>query len=475
MGSRKSDNSIVLGGWESQPHGEGSCDSTQTAKETSSGSVRLGQWMPTSLRCIAQIAKHNKRERFRSLYSLLNKSNLTRSFHSMNKRSASGVDSVSHQEYGLALETNLENLVSRLKEKRYKAKLIKRVYIPKASGAKRPLGLPATEDKILQSAVTEIISSIYETDFLECSYGYRPERSAHQALHSLYHTLTDRTRAVVEADIRDFFGSIDHEILIKMLEQRVDDKALVGLIRKWLKAGVLELDGSVVNPTTGTPQGGVISPVLGNIYLHYVLDLWLEKVVKPSFRGKVNLIRFADDFVVTFEYETEAKEFMGQLKQRLGKFGLELSPSKTRMLKFNRFEEGNDRLEFLGFELSWQRNQKGYKYIAIRTSRKKLASSMQNIKGWLGRNVCFPVNEVIANLNVKLTGYYNYYGIRGNTNSVWRVYETVRSMMFSKLNRRSQRRSYTWESYTDLLRDAGIKKPVIRKSILDKSGIVCYV
>jgi group II intron reverse transcriptase/maturase len=405
---------------------------------------------------------------------MLNKSNLTRSFHSMNKRPVSGVDSVSHQEYGLALETNLENLVSRLKEKRYKAKLIKRVYIPKASGGKRPLGLPATEDKILQSTVTEILSGIYETDFLDCSYGYRPERSAHQALHSLYHELKDRTRAVVEADIKDFFGSIDHEILIKMLEQRIHDKALVGLIRKWLKAGVLEPDGSVVNPASGTPQGGVISPVLGNIYLHYVLDLWVEKVVKPSFRGKVSLIKFADDFVVTFEYENEAKEFMGQLKQRLGKFGLKLSPSKTRMLKFNRFEEDNDRLEFLGFELSWQRNQKGYKYIAIRTSRKKFANSLQNIKSWIERSVCFPINQVIANLNVKLTGYYNYYGIRGNTQSVWDVYSIVRSIMFSKLNRRSHRRSYTWESYVDLLRDVGIKKPVIRKSILDSSG-VCYV
>ena len=323
----------------------------QHSKETYPGNDRPDKRMQTSLSGIVEAAKREKKRRFRSLYSLLNKTNLKASYYSLNKKAAAGVDRITFTEYGENLDVNLEELVRSLKEKRYRAKLIRRVYIPKAKGKQRPLGIPAISDKILQHAVAQILSAIYEVDFQDTSFGYRPSKSAHKALFALRKGLLNRKSWVVEADIKSFFDNINHRKMIKMLSQRVDDGALLKLIWKWLKAGIMETTGKVIHPSTGTPQGGIVSPVLANIYLHYVLDLWHKKRVKPACSGGTEYVRYADDFVVTFQTYRDAKQFMQEMKTRLLNFGLELAPDKTRLLMFDRFKMARSkRFEFLSFE-----------------------------------------------------------------------------------------------------------------------------
>jgi group II intron reverse transcriptase/maturase len=266
--------------------------------------------VPTSLQAIANKAKSQKGYRFRNLFGMLNEEMLQDSWQYIRKDAAFGVDRVSAQEYELNLGENIRQLVENLKGKRYRAKLVRRRYIPKGEGKYRPLGIPAVQDKLLQLAVKRILEAIYEQDFLRCSYGYRPNISPLDAVDKLTVKLQfGKYNDVVEADIQGFFDNIDHEWMLKMLAERVDDKALLWLIRKWLKAGILEEDGRVIHPITGTPQGGIVSPILANIYLHYALDLWFEKVVKPHCHGEACLIRFADDFVCAFEHQKDAERF----------------------------------------------------------------------------------------------------------------------------------------------------------------------
>ena len=254
-------------------------------------------------------------------------------FHRLNKKAASGVDQVSYHEYGADLNVNIQRLVERLKSKRYRAKLVRRKNIPKGEGRTRPLGIPALEDKLLQTAVSLILQAIYEQDFLPCSYGYRPKIGARDAVEELSARLQfGKFTYVVEADIKSFFDRIEHEWLLKMLEERVDDRPFLRLIGKWLKAGILEEDGEVLRPESGTPQGGSVSPVLANIYLHYVLDLWFERVVKKQCQGEVLMIRYADDFVCLCQYRREADRIFQVLPKRLAKFGLELAPDKSRII-----------------------------------------------------------------------------------------------------------------------------------------------
>jgi len=265
---------------------------------------------------------------------------LFESWTELNRASAPGHDHVSARDYARNLKENVENLVVRLKEKRYRAPLVRRVYIPKAKGKLRPLGIPTTEDKLLQKAVAWILEAIYETEFHEGSFGYRKGRSPLDAVQDVTINLQRRKFAyVVEADIKSFFDTIDHEWLIRMLEQRIDDRAFIGLIRKWLKAGILLPENMVMHPATGTPQGGIVSPILANIYLHYVLDLWFEKKVKPHCDGDTYLCRYADDFIAAFRYGRDADRFYEALGSRPGKFGLQVAEDKTRVLKFTRFRK----------------------------------------------------------------------------------------------------------------------------------------
>ncbi len=309
--------------------------------------------MQTSLRGIANRAATHKEHRFRNLSGLLNEINLAWCFKFLRKDAAPGADRVDVLDYQQELESNIRNLVERLKGQRYRAKLVRRRYIPKPNGKMRPLGIPATEDKLLQVAVAKILEAIYEQDFLDSSYGYRPNRSPKAASQDLARTLLiGKYCWVVEADIRGFFDTIDHQWMIKMLEERIEDKPFLRLIRKWLRAGILETDGQVVHPVTGTPQGGIVSPVLANIYLHYALDLWFARRIKPRCQGEAMIIRFADDFVCTFQYRSDAESFYRDLGERLGKFGLKVAPDKTRILRFCRFDlNGSGRFDFLGFEV----------------------------------------------------------------------------------------------------------------------------
>jgi RNA-directed DNA polymerase len=419
--------------------------------------------MQTSLRGIAKKAQEQKKHRFGNLYEMLNEENLLDCWQYIRKDAACGVDRVSAREYEENLEENIRNLVERLKRKSYRAKLVRRQYIPKGGGKMRPLGIPATEDKLLQLAVKRILEAIYEQDFLRCSYGYRPKVGPLNAVDKLTVKLQfGRYNYIVEADIRAFFDNMDHEWIVRMLEERIDDRALIWLIKKWLKAGVLDTDGQVIHPVTGTPQGGIVSPVLSNIYLHYALDLWFHKVFKKQCRGEACLIRFADDFVSAFQYREDAERFYRMLGERLGKFKLEMSEEKTRIIPFPRHRpSGKYRFDFLGFEFYWGKDRSGKPHLKRRTSRKKLRSSIKCFTEWCKKNRNLEPRVLFRRLNAKLRGYYNYYGVFGNYDSLQQFLQQVKRILFKWLNRRSQRRSYNWRGFGQLLEHYRVEQPRI--------------
>jgi RNA-directed DNA polymerase len=410
-----------------------------------------GKAMRTSLQGIAERARRQKQHRFQNLYGCLNEEYLIESWGRIRKDAAVGVDEVTAQEYEEKLQENVKDLVRRLKQKNYKAKPVRRHYIKKENGKKRPLGIPATEDKLLQLGVARILGAIYEEDFLDCSYGYRPKRSVHDALKELSGKIQfGAYRWIVEADIQGYFDSIEHEWMIRMLEERVDDEPFLRLIRKWLRAGVLDTDGQMLDPETGTPQGGIVSPILANVYLHYVLDLWFERKEKPKVNGKAFLIRYADDFVCGFERESEAKAFLKELKARLEKFGLKLSEEKTRIMKFDRNDPGRPAFDFLGFEHRWGKNRKGNPWLKQQTSSKKLRSAVKRMWQWCKKNRSRKVRELMGVLKRKLEGYFNHYGVVGNLRRMQAYLSHVERAAFKWLNRRSQKKSYTWKEFRKL-------------------------
>ncbi len=441
-----------------------------TERVVRKGNMMQTRWaakdMPTSLRRIANRARKDKKARFRNLYGLLNEENLRWCFYQLNKNAAVGVDQITFKEYERNLEANLTNLVERLKRKRYRARLVRRKYIPKPNGKLRPLGIPALEDKLLQLAVSKILTAIYEEDFLNCSWGYRPGRGPREASRILADDLHRGNYGwVVEADISGFFDNVDHEWMLRMVKQRVDDQALLRLARKWLKAGVLEETGEVVHPVTGTPQGGIISPVLANIYLHYALDLWFEKVVRARVQGECNMLRFADDFVCAFRYKQDAEKFMNVLPKRLGKFNLKVAEEKTRLVQFSRFNDGKDEaFDFLGFEFRWVKRRTGRMGVRRRTSPKKLRASIRAFSDWIQRYRCTRLPMLMQTLSRKLRGYRNYYGVRGNMQSLTGFFYHCRCLLHKWLNRRSQRRSYTWDGLSAMLRQFTIPTPKIVES-----------
>lgn len=420
--------------------------------------------MQTSLRGIANRATSHKKHRFGNLYGLLNEDNLLWCWQFLNKDAAPGVDKVDYQSYEDNLYANIHALVERLKRKQYRAKLVRRRYIPKPNGKQRPLGIPAIEDKLVQLAVAKILEAIYEEDFLECSYGYRPNRSPQEAAKRLNNELHyGRYCWVVDADIKGFFDNIDHDWMIRMLEERIDDAPFLRLIRKWLKAGVLETDGQVVHPATGTPQGGIVSPILANIYLHYALDLWFDRRIRPSCHGAAFMIRFADDFVCAFQSRQEAESFFEDLGARLGKFGLALAQGKTHLIRFCRSDlMQSGRFDFLGFEYYWAQTRSGRPGVKRRTSRKKLRASLASFSDWIRRNRSKPLSRLMATLIAKYRGYWNYYGIIGNYESLSQFYYLSMRIFFKWLNRRSQRRSYSWVGFRDLLTAFGVRGPCLK-------------
>lgn len=419
---------------------------------------------PTSLRGIANKAKADKRHRFRDLYRCLNVDFLLDCWGDLNKDAASGVDGVTWTEYAENLHANIEALVARLKSKRYRARLVRRQYIPKENGKERPLGIPVIEDKLVQTACAKLLSAIYEQEFLAFSYGYRPDRGAADAVRDLTFDLQYGCYGyVVEADIKGFFDHMDHDWLLKMLRLRIDDRAFLGLIRKWLKAGILETDGKVIYPDTGTPQGGVVSPVLANVYLHYALDLWFEKIVKPRCRGEALICRYADDWVCAFRFKSDAERFYRALPGRVQKFKLEVAPEKTRILRFSRFHPSmKRRVTFLGFEFFWKEDRQGVPRVMRRTSRKRLQGACRRIKEWIKLNRHLPGTEFYRRLNARLRGHYNYYGVRGNSVSLYRFFEWAMECTFKWLNRRGgKRKSFSWEKFNKILEFVNIARPRI--------------
>jgi group II intron reverse transcriptase/maturase len=300
-------------------------------------------------------------------------------------------------------------------------------------------------------------------DFLECSYGYRPKRGALDAVRTLSAILrTGKYHFVVEADIRSFFDKIDHDLLLTMLEKRIEDKRFLNLIRKWLKAGILETDGKVIHPVTGTPQGGIVSPILANIYLHYVLDVWVTEIVTKHCRGAVYLCRYADDFVCAFQYETDARRFYEVLGKRLGKYGLEVAEEKTNLIRFSPQDwRENGAFEFLGFEFSWGLNRWRKLVLQRRTSRKKYRASLVNMEIWCQKNCQRPKAEFFKRLNAKLRGYYNYYGIRGNYASLGDFFYWATKILHRVFNRRSQRKSINWAGLRQLIEAFHLPRPRI--------------
>ena len=419
--------------------------------------------MPTFLQGIAKKAQEQPKHRFGNLYELLNEGFLKECWRDIRKDAAYGVDRVSAQDYERDLEGNIHDLVERLKRKQYRAKLVRRQYIPKGDGKVRPLGIPAVEDKLLQLAVTRILQAIYEQDFLRCSYGYRPNVGAVDAVDWLTVKLQfGQYDYVVEADIRAFFDNISHEWMEKMLRERIEDGAFLRLIRKWLKAGVLDTDGQVLHPATGTPQGGIISPILANVYLHYVLDLWFHRVVKSRCGGEACLMRYADDFVCAFQYQEDAEEFYQELGQRLGKFGLGLSADKTRVIPFGQYHDlGRTSFDFLGFEFRWGKDRAGKPHLKRRTSRKRLRNSLKQFTEWCRVKCRYGLKELFRELNAKLRGYYNYYGVVGNYASLEQFYTSAMRILCKWLNRRSQRQSYNWRGFWELLEHFQVEQPRI--------------
>jgi group II intron reverse transcriptase/maturase len=426
----------------------------------------------TFLWAIAEKARKDKRHRFGDLYRWLNRDVLRLCFYRLRKDAASGVDKVSFQEYEEKLEVNLQDLEERLKRKAYRARLVRRKYIPKGPGKLRPLGIPVLEDKLLQMAVTQILLAIHEVNFSPDSYGYRPKLGAHDAIRALTRELQfGGHHFVVEADIKGFFDNIQWDWLERMLAQRINDGALLRLIGKWLRAGILEEDGKVIHPQSGTPQGGVISPVLANIYLHYVLDRWFERVVRPRQQGRCRMIRYADDFVACFEYRHEAMAFEAALKTRLGQFGLEVAENKTKTLRFgHNGGPHNGRFDFLGFEFYWEPDRKGKPRVKRRTATKKQQAAMQRMRDWVKQHRHRKQNLLLKTLKAKLQGTWNYYGLIGNFRRMQLLYEETRRAVHKWLNRRSQRKSLTWPEVDRLL--ARFQVPVPR--IVEKSGAMPY-
>ena len=417
----------------------------------------------TSLLGIAKKAASEKAHRFRNLFGLLTIGYLLACWRLINKRAAYGVDRVDARAYEANLQENVEGLVAAVKGGWYRAKLVLRKYISKLNGKLRPLGIVAIADKVLQMGVTKILEEIYEQDFLGCSYGYRLGVGALDAVRDLSAELrSGRYHFLVEADIRSFFDKIDHEKLIELLRLRIDDEPFLRLIRKWLKAGVLEPDGAVQYPEKGSPQGGIISPMLANIYLHYVLDVWFEETVKAHCKGKAYLCRYADDFVCAFECESDAEYFYRVLGPRLESFGLEVAQEKTNLLRFSRQDwRKNGTFEFLGFEFRWGWGRWGKPALKRRTSRKKYRASLASFHEWCRKHCRMRKDRFFAALNAKLRGYYHYYGIRGNFDSIDDFFYQVTRMLYRQLNRRSQRRSYNWKGFAELIKVFKLERPHI--------------
>ena len=432
---------------------------------------------------IASVAQRSPKVAFTSLAHYIDLEWLTEAYYRTRKDGAAGIDDVVGKQYAENLCENLQNLLDRLKSGTYKAPPVKRKHIPKGtSGETRPIGIPTFEDKIVQRAVVMLLEPIFEQDFYDGSYGFRPKRSAHQALAAVWSATMDvRGGWVLEVDLRKFFDTLDHRQLQEFVSQRIRDGLIRRLIGKWLNAGVME-DGNITYSDEGTPQGGVVSPLLANIYLHYVLDEWFEQTVKPLMRGKCRLIRFADDFVIVFEQKYDAERVMNVISKRFGKYSLTVHPEKTKLIDFrspihsDRHREkaskddenrGNkpETFDLLGFTHYWGKTRKEGWAVKRKTMKSRLARSIQSISQWCRKNMHKPVREQWEELKAKVRGHYAYYGITGNFRSIGGFRYLVERRWKEWLNRRNRENSMTWKEFSLLLKRYPLPPPKIVHSI----------
>ena len=412
-----------------------------------------------------QAGRHGK---VQTIMHYVNKENLKAEHESQKKGKATGIDRVSKEGYGEKLDENIDALLSKMKTFSYRPEPVRRTYIPKAgSNSVRPLGIPAYEDKLVQGVMRKVLDQIYEGKFCNFSYGFREGRSCHQAIREVNGIImTKKIGFVADCDIKGFFDNVDHKWLMKFLEHDIQDKNFLRYIVRFLKAGVME-DAKHHESDKGTPQGGLISPVLANVYLHYVLDIWFDKVIKKNCQGEAHIVRYADDFVCFFQYENEAKQFFKAAQERLAKFGLDLAEDKSKVMRFGRFARQNskegktDTFDFLGFTFINGKTRTGKYRVAFRTSQKKLKAKKQIVKEWLRDNLHGKPSDTIERLNKKLIGHYRYYGISGNSRGLSNFYDYVVYILYKTLTRRSQRAYLTWERYLSLLRKHPIAKPKI--------------
>jgi RNA-directed DNA polymerase len=425
----------------------------------------------TKLQRIAELARKAPTMAIRTLAHHIDVEFLHAAYQQTRKDGATGVDNQTAADYAVKLESNLQSLLDRFKSGTYCAPPVRRDEIPKPDGTKRPLGIPTFEDKVLQRAVTMVLGAVYEQDFLDCSYGFRPGRSAHHALDALWHaTMKVGGGWVIDLDIRHFFDSVDHGHLRVILDQRVRDGVIRRMIDKWLKAGVQHA-GVLRHPDGGTPQGGVISPLLANVYLHEVLDVWFEKEVRPRLDGSASLIRYADDAVMVFAHEHDARRVLAVLAKRFARYGLTLHPDKTKLLDFRRPTvydgDGPDSFDALGFTHFWGRSRKNNWVVQRKTSSSSFGRALKRVATWCRSARHLAVSVQYAVLKAKVRGHYNYFGIMGNSRSLRRFLHEMRRVWKKWLNRRSNRARMTWERFLLLERRYRLPTPHI---VLRASG-----
>jgi group II intron reverse transcriptase/maturase len=423
---------------------------------------------PAGLDRVKEAAARSRQTRFTTLLHHVDGHALKRAFRRQRRAAAPGIDGVTVETYARDLEANLRALCERIHRGGYRPQPVRRSYIPKAEGGVRPLGLPALEDKIVQSAVAELLSAVYEADFLECSHGFRPGRSAHDALRAVHQAvMTERVNWVLEADIGSFFDSVDHDWLLRMLAHRIADPRILRLIRRWLRAGVLE-QGVYAETVEGTPQGAGISPLLANIFLHYALDLWVARWQRREATGRMRLVRYADDFVLTFEKERDAVRMLADLRARLAKFGLTLNEDKTRLIAFGRYAEERRRergqrrpetFDFLGFTHYCGKTRDGRFIVQRKTQRRRAIRKLKGLRQEMKRRRHQALREQRDWLAAVLRGHYGYYGITGNDRWLWRFHAQVRAAWLHALRRRSQRPHLPWRRFTAILEALPLPPP----------------
>jgi group II intron reverse transcriptase/maturase len=458
MAMEKSDRPIVPTKPGNAGGGMGATPTTRstTTPATPSGGTPVSRRLD---RITARVRQHPS-ERLTNLMHHLDVELLHEAFSELEERRAPGIDGVTKVQYGANLQTSLPRVVEDLHRRRYRPQAARRHMIPKANGKQRPLGIPTIEDKVVQRALVKVLNPVYEEEFYDFSFGFRPGRGCHDALKRLSkHIHQDRTSWIVEADIKGFFDHVNHGELLRMLAHRIADPGILWLVERFLKSGVND-GGVFVDVDAGTPQGGVISPLLANVYLHYVLDDWFARAVAPQCRGQAHLVRYADDFVATFEYEEDARRFYADLPRRLGKYGLLLASEKTRLFRFGRFARAQaeargeyvEKFDFLGFQFRCGRTRRGRFKVKWSTAPEKFRAKVRDFSVWLKAQATTRLSTLWPTVNAKLRGHYAYYNVNDNWRNLLRFRGVVLWQLFHWSNRRSQRRSFTmssWLTYVD--------------------------